>query len=91
LADVHGQAGRVRRLLLAICDEVGDSESGTVLREEIAPRIGLAPDYNFADEREFVRIAQILEEAGYITNRSTSYEVIGLTHKGIRACAELTA
>ena len=61
-----------------------------MLRGAVAPRIGLAPDYNFDDEREFVEIAQILEEASYITSWSTSYEVIGITQKGIRACEELT-
>jgi hypothetical protein len=91
LTDVHGHAGRVERLLLAICDQVRDSETGIVFRGAVAQTIGLAPDYNFDDEREFVEIALILENAGYITNRSTSYEVFGITQKGIRACEELMA
>jgi hypothetical protein len=90
LVNEHSPVERSKRLLLAIYYLVSDLEQRIVPKDAAAALIGLEPNYRFDDEREFIQLAQILENAGYITSRSVSYESVEITQQGLHACEELS-
>jgi hypothetical protein len=84
---------RLKQLMVAVCD-LYQTERGRVFRGEVAPSIGLNPDYNLEDAIEFRNLARILKDRGYIENRrpwgTTYFEVFQVTDYGLRACEEGT-
>jgi len=83
---------RLKQLMEAICDRGSRTEYGRVTRGEVGPSIGLDPDNDFNDAREFRDLARILRGRGYIENRhrqgTTWYEYFQVTDSGLRACKE---
>ena len=78
---------RAKQLMAAICDHAQPTGQRRVGRDEVAPSVGIgSPIVNLTEEaREFRYIAQILEDAGYITGM-TYYEIMHITDAGTRAC-----
>jgi len=81
---------RLNDLMTAICDRGAQTEHRGVTRGEVGPSVGLDPDNNFEDAREFRDLARILEDRGYISRGTTWYEYFRVTDYGLRACEEGT-
>ena len=76
-------AERHLELLMAIDEVAKRDPAGVSTSYKAAYKVGLDPVCKAADRQEFTRLAQDLEEAGYV-------KVGGITYLGLRASYALT-